>query len=81
MAENRIEAYEKLIARYLKSIADFASVEEELRTLPPSENLNEAIRLNRETRESIARALRLISSRLERERREASAIDARRLAG
>lgn len=67
MKNPRIATLENLIARYEKSIADLAAIEEELRSLPSSATLEETRHLNRETRESIQRALIVARRRLERE--------------
>lgn len=67
-AHTRLQALEKLVAKYQKSLEDFAAINEELHTLPRSERLAEIIALNETTIESTHRLLQTARSRLERER-------------
>ena len=64
----RVRALEHLVSKYEKSLTDFTAIQEELRTLPPSQRLAEILDLNESTIASTARLLECARSRLERER-------------
>lgn len=63
----RIEALEKLVRKCEQSCADLAAIQEELRTLPATETLQQALRLNTETLNGAHRMLNMARQRLERE--------------
>lgn len=63
----RVVALSHLVAQYEKSLANFAAINEELRTLPPSQRLAEIIELNEVTLASTARLLESARTRLARE--------------
>ncbi len=55
---------QQMIARYERTLQEFAAIEEELRLLPPSPALAEAIRHNTEARTALNRALAIAKGRL-----------------
>lgn len=63
----RVAALVNLVAQYEKSLANFTAINEELRTLPPSQRLAEIIELNEVTLASTARLLDSARTRLARE--------------
>jgi hypothetical protein len=69
MENPRLAALRKLIARYEKTLADYTAIDEEIRSLPASATLDEALRVNQEIRYGARRALDLARERLGREQR------------
>ena len=67
MSSSLNKTVEELIARYEKSLADFRAINDELRTLPPSDRLTEILELNEGSMSSTARLLDSARQRLRRE--------------
>ena len=68
MNDRRIRTLEELVTRYEKSLADFNVINEELRTLPPSDRLTEILEMNENSMHSTLRLLECARQRLARER-------------
>jgi hypothetical protein len=64
----RIRALESAVARYRRSLENFAAIHEELRRLPPSERLTEILDLTTATLRSTEQLARTAEERLVRER-------------